>query len=53
VLVHQLDRDLYANGNGIEVFLEQEGKTNADAAKLKPEALFDTTILDKLRKEGY
>ena len=53
VLVNQLDRDLYANGKGVEMFLEQEGKTNADAAKLKPNALFDTAILDKLRKEGY
>jgi NitT/TauT family transport system substrate-binding protein len=53
VLVNQLDRDLYVNGKGIEAFLEQEGKTNADAAKLKPNAFFDTAILDKLRKEGY
>jgi NitT/TauT family transport system substrate-binding protein len=53
VLVSQLDRDLYADGKGIEVLLEQEGKTNAETAKLKPDALFDTAILDKLRKEGY
>lgn len=53
VLRAQLDRDLYADGNAIEVFLEQERKANANAAKVKANDLFDTAILDKLRKERY
>ncbi|HEY7218224.1 MAG TPA: ABC transporter substrate-binding protein [Candidatus Binatia bacterium] len=53
VLVGQLDRDLYADGKGIETFLEQEHKTSSNAVNVTPDALFDTSILDKLRKKGY
>jgi len=53
VLVGQLDRDLYADNKAIDMLLEQEGKTNAAARKLMREDVFDTTVLDKLRREGY
>jgi NitT/TauT family transport system substrate-binding protein len=53
VLVGQLDRDLYADSKAIDMLLEQEGKTNAAARKLMREDVFDTTVLDKLRREGY
>ncbi len=53
VLLGEIDKDLYPDGNGIELLLDQERKTNAAAAKVKPSDVFDTSILDKLRKQGY
>lgn len=53
VLLEHIDRDLYPDGKALDMFLEQERKANADATKIKPDALFDTAILDKLRKQGY
>jgi NitT/TauT family transport system substrate-binding protein len=53
VLLSQLDRDLYPDAKGVDLFLQQERKSNPAAAKTKPDDFIDTSILDKLRKEGY
>ncbi len=53
VLLTQLDRDLYPDGKGVDMFLQQERVANPAAAKVKAEDLIDTSILDKLRKERY
>ena len=53
MLLTQLDRDLYPDAKGVEMFLQQERNANSAAAKVKPEDFIDTSILDKLRKEGY
>jgi NitT/TauT family transport system substrate-binding protein len=53
VLLGQIDRDLYPDDNGVEIFLEQERKANAASAKIKKDDFFDSSILDKLRKQGY
>ncbi len=53
VLLAQLDRDLYPDEKGVDLFLKQEGAANPAAGKIKPGDFIDTSILDKLRKEGY
>lgn len=53
VLVGQLDRDLFPDEKGVHLLLQQERAANPAAAKVKPEDFIDTSILDKLRKEGY
>ena len=53
VLLDQLDRDLYPDPQGVDMLMEQERWANPKAAKVKPEDFIDTSILDKLRKEGY
>ncbi len=53
VLLSQIDRDLYPDDKGVEIFLEQERKVNAASAKIKKDDFFDSSILDKLRKQGY
>jgi ABC-type nitrate/sulfonate/bicarbonate transport system substrate-binding protein len=53
VLLAQLDRDLYPDEKGVDLFLKQERAANPGAAKIKPGDFIDTSILDKLRKEGY
>jgi NitT/TauT family transport system substrate-binding protein len=53
VLLAQLDRDLYPDEKGVDLFLNQERATNPAAGKIKAGDLIDTSILDKLRKEGY
>jgi len=53
ILLTQLDRDLYPDEKGVDLFLKQERATNPAAAKIKPGDFIDTSILDKLRKEGY
>jgi len=53
VLLTQLDRDLYPDAKGVEMFLQQESHANPAAAKVKPEDFIDTSILDKLRKDRY
>jgi len=53
VLLAQLDRDLYPDEKGVDLFLRQERAANPAAGKIKPGDFIDTSILDKLRKEGY
>jgi ABC-type nitrate/sulfonate/bicarbonate transport system substrate-binding protein len=53
VLLAQLDRDLYPDEKGVDLFLNQERATNPAAGKIKASDFIDTSILDKLRKEGY
>jgi ABC-type nitrate/sulfonate/bicarbonate transport system substrate-binding protein len=53
VLLAQLDRDLYPDEKGVDLFLNQERATNPAAGKIKTGDFIDTSILDKLRKEGY
>jgi ABC-type nitrate/sulfonate/bicarbonate transport system substrate-binding protein len=53
VLLAQLDRDLYPDEKGVDLFLQQERAINPAAGKIKPGDFIDTSILDKLRKEGY
>jgi NitT/TauT family transport system substrate-binding protein len=53
VLLAQLDRDLYPDEKGVDLFLKQERAANPGAGKIKSGDFIDTSILDKLRKEGY
>jgi NitT/TauT family transport system substrate-binding protein len=53
VLLGQLDPDLYPDEKGVDLFLKQERAANPAAGKIKPGDFIDTSILDKLRKEGY
>jgi NitT/TauT family transport system substrate-binding protein len=53
VLLAQLDRDLYPDEKGVDLFLKQERAANPAAGNIKPGDFIDTSILDKLRKEGY
>lgn len=53
VLLDQLDRDLYPDPQGVDMLMEQERLANPKAVKIKPEDFIDTSILDKLRKDGY
>jgi hypothetical protein len=52
VLLAQLDRDLYLDEKGVDLFLNQERATNPAVGKIKAGDLIDPSILDKLRKEG-
>ena len=38
---------------GVDLFLKQERAANPAAGNIKPGDFIDTSILDKLRKEGY
>jgi NitT/TauT family transport system substrate-binding protein len=53
VMVRQINKTLYPDIKAIGFVLEQERKTNPEAARIKPEDFVDTRFLDKLKKEGY
>lgn len=53
VMLRQINRSLYPDMKAVEFVLEQERKTNPEAAKVRAEDFMETRFLDKLSKEGY